>query len=164
MTGLFLYNRQKQHRPDLPWLRQVVKAALPLCQAQATNPDAPLLHLEEVEFSIVNDTEIARVHANFLEDPTPTDVITFHHGEIIISADTALRQGSEHGQTLDQELALYLIHGLMHLAGWDDHEPAEAAEMAHLQNGILHQVCKKLGQPKSKNKRRRSTLTGVNAR
>lgn len=132
-----LYNRQKAHRPDLPWLRRAVKAALPACLDSLTSPDAPLGQLEEIEFTIVSDADIALVHADFLNDPTPTDVITFHHGEILVSADTALRQGTAHGQSLNQELALYMIHGLLHLAGWDDHDPAEAARMAALQFTIL---------------------------
>jgi probable rRNA maturation factor len=144
MVSLKLYNRQRQHQANLPWLRKIIKAALPLCQAQAKSPEAPLLHLEEIEFTILSDEEISRVHAEFLDDPTPTDVITFHHGEILVSADTAQRQGPDHGQTLDQELALYLIHGLMHLGGWDDHEEAEAQEMAQKQEAILKQVCAKL--------------------
>ena len=115
MPSLKLYNRQRLHKPNLPWLRKVIKAALPLCAAEAKSPEAPLLTLEEIEFTIISDEEISRVHAEFLDDPTPTDVITFHHGEILVSADTAIRQGADHGQALDQELALYLIHGLMHL-------------------------------------------------
>lgn len=145
MTSLSLYNGQKQHRLQLPWLRKVIKTALPMCQKHAVSPEAPLLHLEEIEFTIISDSEITRIHAEFLNDPTPTDVITFHHGEILVSADTALRQGQEHGQSLNQELALYLIHGLMHLAGWDDHEASEAAEMARRQNEVLQQVCQKIG-------------------
>lgn len=145
MTGLSLYNSQKLLHPHLPWLRKVIKTALPLCQQHAVTPEAPLLHLEEIEFTIISDSEIARIHGEFLDDPTPTDVITFHHGEILVSADTALRQGLEHGQSLNQELALYLIHGLMHLAGWDDHDAAEALEMASRQNEVLKQVCQKIG-------------------
>ena len=133
---LHLHNHQRKHKPRLRWLKQIATAALPACEAAAKSPDAPLLHLEEIEISLISDDEISRVHAEFLDDPTPTDVITFHHGEILISADTALRQGGDHGQSLDSELALYLIHGLMHLGGWDDHEPAEAAEMAKIQEGI----------------------------
>jgi len=140
MAKLFLYNRQKTHRPDLPWLRRILKAALPHCLAAAKSPEAPLHELEEIEFTIVSDDDIAAVHAEFLDDPTPTDVITFHHGEILVSADTALRQGTEHGQPLNPELALYMIHGLMHLGGWDDHDPEEAAEMTRQQEAILHQV------------------------
>ncbi|SKB06782.1 probable rRNA maturation factor [Prosthecobacter debontii] len=137
MAKLSLYNRQKTHRPDLPWLRRIVKAAFPLCLAQTRSPDAPLHQLEEIEITIISDEAIAEVHAEFLDDPTPTDVITFHHGEILVSADTALRQGSEHGQALNHELALYMIHGLMHLGGWDDHEAEEAAEMAQRQQVVL---------------------------
>lgn len=140
MAKLSLYNRQKIHRPDLPWLRRILKAALPHCLAEAKSSESPLPELEEIEFTIISDDEIAVVHAEFLEDPTPTDVITFHHGEILVSADTALRQGAEHGQALNEELALYLIHGLMHLGGWDDHEPEEAAEMTRRQEAIHRRV------------------------
>jgi probable rRNA maturation factor len=144
MPSLKLYNRQRQHQPSLPWLRKVIKTALPLCLAEAKSTEAPLLNLEEIEFTIISDAEISRVHAEFLNDPTPTDVITFHHGEILVSADTAVRQGAEHGQLFDQELALYLIHGLMHLGGWDDHEEAEAKEMSQKQESILKQVTAQL--------------------
>lgn len=121
-------------------MKKVVRAALPLCRAQAKSPEAPLMHLDEIEFSIISDDEMTRVHSEFMDDPTPTDVITFHHGEILVSADTALRQGGEHGQSLDRELALYMIHGLMHLGGWDDHDTEEAAEMARQQEAVLRQV------------------------
>ena len=135
-----IYNRQKAHRPNLPRLRRIAKAALSPCLKVLTQPDAPLAQLTEVEITIVSDEEIARVHADFMDDPTATDVITFHHGEILVSADTALRQGAEHGQALDRELALYMIHGLLHLAGWDDHDPIEASQMAEHQFAILATV------------------------
>ena len=137
---LLLYNRQRIHRPDIPWLRRLVKAALPHCLVAAKSAEVPLHHLDEIELTILSDAEIARVHGDFLGDPTPTDVITFHHGEILVSADTALRQGTAHGQPLDHELALYMIHGLMHLGGWDDHDADEAAEMTEKQYTILHQL------------------------
>jgi probable rRNA maturation factor len=132
-----LFNRQSGHRPDLPWLRRVIRRALPACLAAVRSEAAPLAGLGEVEITLISDAEIGRVHADFLGDPEPTDVITFHHGEILISADTAVRQGSEHGQSADLELALYAVHGLLHLAGWDDHEPDEAAAMAERQEAIL---------------------------
>jgi probable rRNA maturation factor len=141
MPKTALFNRQKAFPIPLPWLRRIAKAALPACLA-ASKPreDAVLATLEEVEVSYVSDAEIARVHGEFLDDPTPTDVITFHHGEILISAETAARQALDHGQTLEHELALYLIHGLLHLAGWHDEEETEAAEMARQQESILQQA------------------------
>jgi probable rRNA maturation factor len=136
LPSLHVHNHQRQHKLDLRWLKKVAKAALPGCRGAAKSPDAPSLHLEEIEISLISDEEISRVHAEFLEDPTPTDVITFHHGEILISVDTAERQGSENGNSIADETALYIVHGLMHLGGWDDHEPDEAAEMARVQDGI----------------------------
>lgn len=135
-----IYQRQRKHRCDVKWLNQVVNRAVPLCLKHLKAEDAPLAMLPEIEASIVSDRTIAKVHAQFLDDPTSTDVITFHHGEIIVSADTAAREGPAHGLTLDQELALYLIHGLMHLAGWDDHEATEAAEMKRRQEAVLAEV------------------------
>ena len=132
-----LYNRQRGHRPDLPWLRRVIRRALPDCLAAVQSDGAPLAVLEEIEITLIDDPEIGRVHADFLGDPEPTDVITFQHGEILISADTAVRQAAEHGETADRELALYAVHGLLHLAGWEDHDPAEAAAMAERQSAIL---------------------------
>lgn len=135
-----IYNRQRKHRCDLSWLRSALNKAVPLCLQHLKADDAPLAQLLEIEISIVTDAVITRVHAEFLDDPTPTDVITFHHGEIIVSADTAAREGPAHGLSVDHELGLYMIHGLMHLAGWDDHDPAEAAEMKRLQEGVLAAV------------------------
>lgn len=126
-------------------MKKVAQAALPGCRAVAKSPEAPLHQLAEIEISLISDDEIARVHGEFLDDPTPTDVITFHHGEILISTDTAERQGRDNAQSLADETALYLIHGLMHLGGWDDHEPEEAAEMAKTQEGIWKQALAEAG-------------------
>jgi probable rRNA maturation factor len=143
-----LYNRQKALKVPLPWLRRLVKAAVPGCMAQGKQcDDAVLVTLPEVEITFVDDAEIARVHDEFLNDPTPTDVITFHHGEILISTETAARQALDHGQPFEHELALYAIHGLLHLAGWHDEDDAEAEAMARVQAGILQQALAKVGSP-----------------
>lgn len=141
--GLRLYN----HHPDargasapLPRWRSVAKLALPKVVAEAASEDAPLLQLEEVEISFVNDEAIAAVHRDFMNDPTPTDVITFHHGEILISLDTAKRQAAEHGESWERETALYVVHGLLHLAGWDDREEEERKTMHAVQERILSEV------------------------
>lgn len=132
-----LFNHQRAHRVAKRWLEKIAAAALPACMAAAKSDHPPLLSLEEIEVSIVSDSKISKVHADFLGDDSPTDVITFHHGEILISADTALRQGLDHQQSMDQELALYLVHGLLHLAGWEDEDPEEQAAMHRLQEKIL---------------------------
>ena len=120
---------------------QVLSAkALPACLAAICETDAPLSTLEEIEVSLVTDEAIALVHADYLNDPTPTDVITFHHGEILVSLDTAAQQSILHGETFEREVLLYIIHGLLHLGGWDDHEEAQRVDMHLLQARILNDV------------------------
>jgi probable rRNA maturation factor len=81
----------------------------------------------ELSVAFVDDATIARVHADFMDDPTPTDVITFpadpemeSAGEIIVSVDHAKSRSEELGEPFSRELALYIIHGWLHLAGYDD--------------------------------------------
>ncbi|MES2465933.1 MAG: rRNA maturation RNase YbeY [Verrucomicrobiota bacterium] len=138
--NLNLYDHQQVLPLNLPQLTALAEAALPLVLAQ-TGPEVPVLpDLMEVEVSFITDEAIAKVHAEFLEDPTPTDVITFAHGEILISTETALRQAVEHGQTPEREVALYLIHGLLHLNGHEDESDTGFLMMKRLQEGILASV------------------------
>ena len=102
------------------------------------NCDLP--SLETVEISVVSDEVISAVHGEFLNDPTPTDVITFPHGEILISYDTASRSAKEHEHGVIDELFLYVLHGLLHLNGHlDDDEPQREA-MHQIQNRIWNEV------------------------
>lgn len=117
------------------------REALPLCLAvPASGVLRVLPDLEEIEVSLVTDDDIARVHGEYLDDPTPTDVITFHHGEILISADTAEREAAGHGHPADREALLYLIHGLLHLNGHDDHAEPDRQAMHAAQEEILAAV------------------------
>jgi probable rRNA maturation factor len=142
---LHIFNHQAIEPVHLQWWQKVAKAAFPLCLAKARSSTAPLTSLEEIEFSLVSDEAIAKVHGDFMDDPTPTDVITFHHGEIIISLETASRQAREHGIAYENEVALYIIHGLLHLAGWEDTEPGMRAEMHTLQSQILDECLSQVG-------------------
>lgn len=140
LPALELYDHQSALALDLERLEQLARAALPeVLAAPGTQPPA-LPELETVEVSFIDDPAIARVHADFLNDPTPTDVITFEHGEILISTETAIRQAAEHGQTPERETALYLIHGLLHLNGHEDLSETGAARMKRLQEEILNRV------------------------
>lgn len=80
---------------------------------------------------------MAELHKRFCGAPGPTDVLTFHHGEIVISADTAARQARVFGNSLCGEIQMYLLHGLLHLAGFDDNEPRERKKMHQLQEKLL---------------------------
>jgi probable rRNA maturation factor len=67
----------------------------------------------------------------------PTDVLTFQHGEIFISVEMAKRQARVLGNALMRELQLYIVHGLLHLHGFDDRTPAGARKMKKAQEKIL---------------------------
>ena len=67
----------------------------------------------------------------------PTDVMTFQHGEIFISAETARRNARRFGNALGRELRLCLIHGLLHLHGFDDRDETGARKMELAQQKIL---------------------------
>jgi probable rRNA maturation factor len=137
---LELYDHQETQSVSLERWQSEAEGALPAIAAAARSADAPVHHVDTVEFSFVSDETIARVHGDFMGDPTPTDVITFQHGEIIISLDTAQRQAAENGEPYEREVLRYIVHGLLHLAGWDDREESERAEMHRVQEAILKQV------------------------
>jgi probable rRNA maturation factor len=84
----------------------------------------------ELSLAFLTDKALARIHADFLANPSTTDVITFEGkaalgsgGEICVSADTAAAYAAQHGHDFSQELTLYVVHGWLHLAGYDDLKP-----------------------------------------
>jgi probable rRNA maturation factor len=89
----------------------------------------------ELSLVFLTDAALARLHGEFLNDPTPTDVITFAGdpalgaaGEICVSADAAARQAAG-PRAFSTELMLYVVHGWLHLAGYDDLQPAKKRVM-----------------------------------
>lgn len=91
----------------------------------------------DISVAIVDDPTIARLHQRFLHDPTPTDVITFpleqdeQHlaGEIVASATTAASAAVRIGWSTQEELLLYVLHGTLHLLGYDDTTPTAKRRM-----------------------------------
>ena len=119
-------------------LRRLAEKTVDQCLAcTGSRTDVVLPKLETVEVSLVSDATIASVHDQFMSDPTPTDVITFEHGEILISLETAARSAIEHGHSPDRETLLYLVHGLLHLNGFDDRNEEARTEMEATQERIL---------------------------
>jgi probable rRNA maturation factor len=79
-----------------------------------------------LSLAFLGDRALARLHGRFLGDPSATDVITFPGagspaaGEICVSVEAAIRQAGRSAGRLSAELTLYVIHGWLHLAGYDD--------------------------------------------
>jgi len=96
--------------------------------------------LDEITVAIVSDKVITGVHREFMNDPTPTDVITFDHGELVISAETALRQATGNHTSTHYELVLYIVHGLLHLHGYDDLNATDKVMMDEIQFRLVKEI------------------------
>jgi probable rRNA maturation factor len=103
-------------------------------KSKIIKPRSGILRCPPGELSLVflTDPALARLHADFLADPTTTDVITFEGdpalgvaGEVCVSVDTAAAYAKKHRRDFPTELLLYVVHGWLHLAGYDDLQPAK---------------------------------------
>jgi probable rRNA maturation factor len=115
------------------------------------------LHLHpdaDVSIVLVDEDEMARLHVEWMDEPGPTDVLSFPMddlrpgdpagprvegvlGDIVLCPAVAARQGEAAGHGPDTELALLLTHGVLHLLGHDHAEPEEHERMFALQATLL---------------------------
>ena len=98
---------------------------------------------EEILVVLVSDRKISAIHQQFMGIAGATDVITFQHGEIVVSVETAARQAQDYNTDLFHELRLYIAHGFLHLAGYDDHSEESFREMAKVQSELVDKVAKR---------------------
>lgn len=116
-------------------VRSVTRAAL-------EHGGRPQLHVAVV---FVSDQELARLHGQTLADPSPTDVLAFDlgedgagpAGEIYVSVERARNEARSRGLAPEAELALYLVHGCLHLCGHDDRRPRARARMRAAERVVL---------------------------
>ena len=143
--SLSIQNRQRRVPVSPPRLRRLVSRTL----SALSRSD------RDVHLTLVDDREIRRLNRRYLGARRPTDVLAFNLelgagfpflessgparllGEVIISAETAARQAARLRIPVALELDLLLVHGLLHLAGYDDHNPDEARVMHEREREIL---------------------------
>jgi probable rRNA maturation factor len=136
MPSLELSNRQRKKRVDLVTFRTFAELAMAKVAELVKSVPLP----EDIHVVFVSDARIAEIHRNFLSVDGPTDVITFRHGEIVISVETAERQATRFSTSLRRELQLYFVHGLLHLAGLDDLTEDGFEKMSKTQQKIVEEV------------------------
>jgi probable rRNA maturation factor len=115
---------------------KVLRYCLQLHKRKTTN----VTPLREIFVWLISDRRMAALHQQFLNQSGPTDVLTFQHGEIFISVETAQRHARAFRSSLTRELRLYIVHGLLHLHGLDDRTQADAQVMEEMQEKILQQL------------------------
>lgn len=127
--------------PDFPASLLEKAAAETLKHAAA--PDADLTIV------LTDDREIRTLNRDFLGIDAPTDVLSFpadeidpetgrrYLGDVVISVQRAQQQATEGGHSLEEEVQLLVVHGVLHLLGYDHAEPEEKEQMWKLQGDIL---------------------------
>lgn len=129
-----LFNCQRRHPIPRAWLsRLAVRAARRL-----------QIHQEGlVTISFIDDRTMRRLHARFTGTRTLTDVLTFRYpnepviGEILVAPAAARRYAKTHGIAYRQELARYVVHGLLHWMGHDDRTVAQRRNMRRMEDTLL---------------------------
>jgi len=142
LPAITVVNRQRVVAVQAAALQEFSERALKECLKLAgrnRNPDE-LSRLGELSVVLVSDRRMAELHRRFLHQTGPTDVITFQHGEIFVSTETARRQARRFATSLEHELRLYIAHGLLHLRGFDDKKPAAAVEMKRAQERLVRKA------------------------
>ena len=130
-------NLQRTVPIDVVDLERFATKAVRCCVALRRRKPADLTKLREIFILFISDRRMASLHRQFLKQSGSTDVLTFQHGEIFISAETARRQAHAFENLLARELRLYVVHGLLHLHGLDDRSEADARRMKATQEKIL---------------------------
>ena len=138
--GVSVRNLQRSVKVDAAGLKRFARNAARLCLQLQHPGTTDLQRLREISVLIVSDRRMESLHRQFLNETGPTDVLTFQHGEIFISAQTARRNARDFGNSLEQELKLYVVHGLLHLHGFDDRNAAEKHKMVAIQSKIFKQA------------------------
>ncbi len=144
-----LLNRQRSRKLDLRELRNITLALLEELQIAEA----------ELGVTFVADKEMTLVNETFLQHEGSTDVITFDHtpeqvsrrkstpapcaslnGELFICVDEAVRQAKRFRTTWQAELVRYIVHGVLHLTGHDDHRAAARQKMKREENRLVRKL------------------------
>ncbi|MBI3418160.1 MAG: rRNA maturation RNase YbeY [Verrucomicrobia bacterium] len=133
-------NRQRVHAVRTPLLRRIVHWLL---------EEYSGLNEFDLSIQLVNASVMAKLNEQFLQHQGSTDVITFDyresgsaalHGEIVICLDDAVKQAREFRTTWPGELTRYVIHGVLHLRGYDDLNSSDRKKMKREENRLLREV------------------------
>ena len=136
-------NRQRAYRIDVKILSRIIRHLL---QEEFKGREF------EIGISLVSEESMTRANETYLRHQGPTDVITFHYhepgptaplrGDLLICVTEAAKQAERFRVTWPQEVVRYIVHGLLHLCGYDDQRPAARKSMKKVENRLLKRLAK----------------------
>ena len=97
---------------------------------------APARARGDLSIAIVSDIRMRALNKKYRRKDTPTDVLSFDTGDIVIAEGVARRQARDAGHSYAVELKILALHGLLHLLGYDHHDPADGGRMARLERRL----------------------------
>lgn len=134
------------HQTEVPlsadWLNVLQQASSVIWAevVQVARHDGFCYEGDEIDVAFVSSEDSDRAHQQFMGIAGATDIITFLHGELLICPQVAVAQAAEFGEPLLRELLRYLVHGLLHLAGYADEQESERQQMEREQEIIVQRV------------------------
>lgn len=138
---VFLNNNQKKFKISLREWKKFVKEILEKLKLEKGT---------EVSITFTNNEEIHQLNKEYRDIDRPTDVLSFPFynsfnlpvkmlGDVIISLEKAESQSEEYGHSFKREISFLIVHGILHLLGYDHHTPEEEKEMFGLQKELLQE-------------------------
>lgn len=135
MWKVSLTNQQSGHPVDRARLIMAAKAVL----------EGEGVQRAQLSLAVVDEATMARLNRQFLDHEGPTDVLSFPfsrsptavEGEVVVCADVAARAAPQYGWDAQSELLLYVIHGVLHLVGYDDRTPKQRRLMRQKERRYL---------------------------
>ena len=136
MSRISIASPQEFVAIDRGRMREVVRAVL----------DGEGVAEAEISLAFVDNPTVHALNKRYLNHDEPTDVLSFSlseanaarlAGELVVGAEVAKEQAAQRGHDVQAELALYVIHGLLHLCGYDDHDREDAAAMRRRERHYL---------------------------
>jgi probable rRNA maturation factor len=139
-SRIYVRNRQRAIGLGVAALQRFAERALTLALSAEPNHTPIADFPQEVFVLLISDRRMALLHQRFMNEAGPTDVITFQHGEIFISIETARRQARRFGTSTVREIQLYIVHGILHLQGFNDRSAAQRVRMRAAETALLRQA------------------------
>jgi probable rRNA maturation factor len=146
--SVVIINRQRTKKINTRLLKQIVNELLAELKIESA----------ELGINLVGAHEMALVNKTFLQHKGSTDVITFDYadkatetifaGELFICVDDAISQAKQFKTNWQSEIVRYVIHGVLHLLGHDDHRVAPRKKMKREENRLLRNLSKKFSLAK----------------
>ena len=98
------------------------------------------LKFSELSVAVIGDKEMIKLNKKHRNRNYTTDVLAFDYGEIIVCLDQAKRQAKELNNALKKELSILLVHGILHLAGYDDETKKDFNKMLKKQKEVWQKI------------------------